>query len=353
MPSAAQPQTVSWLTGKNNGGARRLVAYRGTLAGRALRLHYSFDGWQEPARETKLEPVEEGLAVAELTDVDDHLSLECAVTDGAWWDNNAGVDYRLWITFDPLDSHLHVSGRGWGALGVASLRTAMASAGMSRGISSWIDNAALDRVDLATAGLYPLVWIRPYQTSRAEIRKRLRAGAVGLKLHPTLDDYRADDLDLDQYLEIAADTGCPVACHSAPGDADPDHIRRLAERFPAVPIILYHTYLGPREGRRRAARHAREQPNLYLETSWCQWREVFRLVVEVGLERVLFGSDAAIDGPWHYRRQPPNVEAAETYNGGLLSLARALGPESAGKVMGDNARRLFGLKREELARPTA
>jgi predicted TIM-barrel fold metal-dependent hydrolase len=176
-----------------------------------------------------------------------------------------------------------------------------------------------------------------------EVRARLASGFIGLKLHPTVDDYRADDHDLDPYLELAAEVGCPVASHSAPGDADPDHIRRLAERFPTVPVILYHTYLGPQEGRRRAAQHVCEQPNLYLETSWCRWREILHLVEETNAERVLFGSDASVDGPHHYCRHPPNVEGQETYNEGLVPLTRALGPTSARLVLGDNARRVFGL----------
>jgi len=172
----------------------------------------------------------------------------------------------------------------------------------------WIDNSALDEIDLEATGLWPLVWVRPGDTPPDEVRARLAAGAVGLKLHPTVDVYRADDPALDSYLAIAAEAGCPVACHSAPGDTDPDYIRRLAERFPMVPLILYHTYLGPAEGRRRAAEHVREQPNLYLETSWCSWRTVLWLVEEVSPDRVLFGSDAAVDGPHHYCRHPPNVE---------------------------------------------
>jgi len=123
----------------------------------------------------------------------------------------------------------------------------------------------------------------------------------------------------------------------------PDFIRRLAERFPTVPIILYHTYLGSHEGRRRAAWHVREQPNLYLETSWCDWQTVVELVEAVGAERVLFGSDASVDGPHHYCRHPPNVGGRETYNQGLVSLVRALGARAARQVLGDNARRLFGL----------
>ena len=342
-PPAATRSPVSWLTAKASRTTAAHVIYRGRLSGRDLRLRYGFDGWQEPVREVRLEPIGAGLARSEPLPLDGHITLDCVVTDGRQWDNNNGADYRLWIRFDPLDAHLHVSGKGSGDLGFASLQSAMASAGVRQGIVSWIDNRMLDQIKDTTSGLFPLVWVRPDDTPRDEVRARLAASGVGLKLHPTVDDYRADDYMLDPYLEIAADLGRPVACHSAPGDADPDFIRRLAERFPTVPIILYHTYLGPSEGRRRAAQHVREQPNLYLETSWCCWQTVVELVETVGAGRVLFGSDASVDGPHHYCRHPPNVEGRETYNQGLVALVRALGPRAARQVLGGNARRLFGL----------
>src|SRR4029453_4615901 len=205
-----------------------------------------------------LEPVEPGLAVSEPLAVTGHISLDCVVTDGNRWENNLGADYRLWIDFEPLDGRMPGSGRGSGELGISSLRTAMASAGIGYGIVSWFENRALDRLKGLTNDLFPLVWVRPGETSVEEVRSRLADGFIGLKLHPTVDDYRADDRALAPYLEIAVEVGCPVACHSAPGEADPDHIRRLAERFPMVPVILYHTYLGPWEGRRRAAVNVRE-----------------------------------------------------------------------------------------------
>jgi len=336
------PARISWLGGAAD-GSQRWIAYHGELEGPGLRLHYGFDGWQEPVQEVAMETVEPGLSIAEIDQLDGHLRVDCAITNGDQWDNNGGYDYRLWIGFDALDAHQHVSGGGAGALGIRSLGTAMASAGIVAGVSSWIDNRALDHVDRAAARLFPLVWIRPGDTSVAEVKRRLADGAVGLKLHPTVDDYQADDPRLDPYLEAATRSGCPVACHSAPGDADPDHIRRLAERFPDTPVILYHTYLGPEEGRLRALEHALEQPNLYLETSWCRWQMVRRLIRTVGPDRILFGSDASVDGPAHYHRHPPNVEGFETYNEGLISLVGSLDRETASKVMGDNARRLFHL----------
>src|SRR4029453_13984451 len=235
-----------------------------------------------------LEPVEPGLAVSEPLAVTGHISLDCVVTDGNRWENNLGADYRLWIDFEPLDGRMPGSGRGSGELGISSLGTAMASAGIGYGIVSWFENRALDRLKGLTNNLFPLVWVRPGETSVEEVGSRLAGGFVGINPHPAVDEYHADDHDLDRYIEIAAEIGCPVACHSAPGEADPDHIRRLAERFPPGPGILDHTFFGPTEGRRRAAVHVREQSNLYLESSWCEWREVLQLVEETNVERMLF-----------------------------------------------------------------
>jgi hypothetical protein len=58
---------------------------------------------------------------------------------------------------------------------------------------------------------------------------------------------------------------------------------------------------------------------------------------------VLFGSDGAVDGPWHFVRKPPNVEGRQTYNDVLLTLARELDAASARRVLRDNTSRLFGL----------
>jgi hypothetical protein len=335
---------LCWYGPAESDGRRR-VAYRGRLAGQNLRLHYGFDGWKKKGgQEAPLERIDgTGPAVSEPLDVDGHLTVEACITDGEAWDNNHGVDYRLWVGVDPVDGHMHASGTGQGAFGRPSLEVAMASAGMVAGIVSWYDNEATQRLVGSGPGLYPLVWVTPGTTPVDELADRLTNGFVGIKLHPTLDGYPGDDPALDPYLEVAAAAGRPVAVHSAPGDADPDHIRRLAERHPSVPVILYHTYLGPAEGRRRAVRYLGEHPNLYLESSWCRWKTVLRFVEQVGPERVLFGSDASVDGPAHYRRQPPNVEGAETYNDGLLALVKVLGPEATEAVLAGNTRRVFRL----------
>ncbi|MDX1621107.1 MAG: amidohydrolase family protein [Nitriliruptorales bacterium] len=336
--------TVSWWRPAVPGAERGLVAYRGYLAGGApLTLHYGFDGWEGGAFDASLEPVGGGVHVAAVPGLADHWTLDLVVTDGERWDDNYGLDYRLWIGVDPVDSHVHASGLGMGDRRADSLHAAMRSAGITQAIVSWRDNRFVDWLIGERQDLYGLVWVRPRKTSLEEVDRRLSTGHVGLKLHPSFDRYRANHPALDPYLELAAHHQVPVAVHSAPGNSDPDLIRRLAERWPSVEVVLYHTYMGPYEGRDRAIRHTLELPNLHLETSWCVWEEALRIIEQVGANRVLFGSDAAVDAEHHYVRQPPNVEGRQTYNVGMVELARRIGRDGARQVFADNTRGLFRL----------
>jgi hypothetical protein len=350
-PGPAGPGPLHWVPGHRG----RRVGYTGRLAGRpGLRLHFGVDGWRPPLWDVPFVPPAAGPPagppVAELPDLADHLAVDCVVLADGDVDNNDGADYRLWLDLEPLDSHLHVIDAGSGRMGFAALRTALASAGITRGLISWQDNKVVDRLTAGVPWLRRLVWVVPGRTPVAEVSRRLADGHLGLKLHPSFDRYPADDRRLDPYLRVAARAGVPVTVHSAPEESDPDRIRRLAERFPDLPVVLYHTYLGPPEGRRRAARHARAQANLYLETSWCAADEVLRLVDEVGPDRVLFGSDGAVDGPGHFVR--PNLGVGQTYNDALLTVVRTLAPPDAALVLRDTTRRLFRLDGPAPSRPS-
>jgi uncharacterized protein (TIGR03086 family) len=353
-PPPRYDRPLQWLAPPAQRAGRARLRYTGRLAaeGRALVLHVGHDGWSKP-RNVRMERVGDHRWEAEVP-TEEWQVLDCVVRDGAGGcDNNDDADYRLWIGLDPVDAHVHVRAPGGDALGFDSLRTAAYSGGMTHALVSWTDNDFVEIAAAAVPWLTPLVWVRPGGPDPDSVRQRLAAGAAGLKLHPAYDAYPADTPGLDPYLKVAADARVPVTVHSSPGPADPDLIRRLAERFPTVRFVLYHTFLGPLEGRRRASRHARQLPNLYLETSWCSSGEAARLVDEVGPGRVLFGSDAATDGPQHFVRRPPNIELTENYNGGLVKLARRLAPEVTRKLLEDNTRALFGVPRPEYGVPVS
>jgi predicted TIM-barrel fold metal-dependent hydrolase len=338
---------VAWLVAASQRRTDARLRYSGPLAADGVRLsvHLGYDGWQQPVQDVSMQRQADGSWVATLPEAAGHHVVDFVVQDeaGDRSDNNDGANYRLWLELDPVDSHVHARSSGMEEMGFRSLQIALASGGVTHAVVSWQDNRFVDRVATDKPWLSKLVWVRPGRTRVEGVRRRLKDGAVGLKLHPAYDNFQADTPRLDPYLEAAAAAEVPVTVHSSFGPSDPDLIRSLAERFPAVPVVLYHTYLGPGDGRRRASRHAQEVPNLYLETSWCRSAEVEQLVDEVGADRVLFGSDAAVDGPYHFVRNPPNIEMVENYNQGLLTLAQRLDADVLRAVLQDNTRRLFRL----------
>ena len=334
-----QTDVVTWH------GDRQHVAYRGYLADApGVRVRFATDGWRDPVVEAQMEPDGHGAAIAWLGDrIDGGVAVDLSFTDGDRWDNNYGANYRLWVDVEPVDCHLHAADGGLGRLGFQSLGAALRSAGITAGVVSSMGNCLTHELLATTARLNRLVWVRPHNPTLDWAVEMLVDGYVGVKLHPSHDSFMADDMEIDPYLIAVRNSGKAVAVHSAPGHSDPDLIRRLAERFPSVPFVLYHTYLGPPEGRWRAVRHAQELGNLYLETSWCTFDDILQFVDAVGPDRVLFGSDAAVDGPGHYVSTPANVGGNTTYNSILVALAHHWPRDVTEKVLAGNARRLFCL----------
>jgi uncharacterized protein (TIGR03086 family) len=347
---------LEWETPAGGRTPSGRVRYRGPLAeaDRALQLHLGLDGAGPPFDVVPLERDDDGSWTGEVSGTEGHVLLDGAVaTEAMDWDNNGGANYRLWVDLDPVDAHVHARTRGLESMGFDSLRIALASGGMTHGLVSWQDNGFVDEVAGGVPWLTRLVWVGPKGPDVDDVRRRLAEGAAGLKVHPSYDEYPADTPLLDPFLAVAAERGVPVTVHTAPGPSDPDLVARLAERHPDVPVVLYHTFLGFPEGRRRAARHAQRLANLYLETSWCSSAEVERLLGEVGPERVLFGSDAAVDGPEHFVRRPPNIELTENYNQSLLRLAQRLPEATLRALLEENTRRLFRLPAPTVPAPEA
>ena len=267
-----------------------------------------------------------------------------------------------WSCDDVIDCHGHLGAfRGYD-LSTPTLLANIRRFGVRRVLVSNIDGAALDEtanVDeteanrrcLETLRAHPdvlggLLWARPENGSieRLEpfVGERLPSGErafVGVKFHPEMNHFPADDGRVDPYLAFCARHGLPAVFHcDQPGsNSSPERIHAAARRAPTVPVVLYHMVFegGPHGPAIDACRAAMDSgdANLYLETAQADPAGVVEAVRAVGAERVLFGTDATYYGAEHYERYEPMVDL----------LRRELPAEEFRAVMGGNARRLFRL----------
>lgn len=190
-----------------------------------------------------------------------------------------------------------------------------------------------------------LVWVRPNDGSPQVIEKflnqKLPDGSpvfVGMKFHPEMNHFKADDESVDAYLDLCAKYQIPAVFHSgrSPSNSSPERIYDIAKRHPQVSIVLYHMgAFGPHESAIRIAEQAlkHQDAKLYLETSQVDPDSVLMAVRSVGSDHVLFGTDACYYGKDHYASYEKLIEV----------LKRGLTKEDAEKVLNGNAERLFKL----------
>lgn len=221
------------------------------------------------------------------------------------------------------------------------------------GTTANTDELTTNRVTVETVRKYPgklrgLIWTRPKDGSPAQIEPMLGETLsatdksrifVGLKIHPEMNDFPADDPRVDGYLALCEKYRLPAVFHSGKKGTTsaPEKIYAAARRHPRVAVILYHMGFGRDHANALAvAKEAatKRDAQLYVETAQADPEAVLQAIKDLGAERVLFGTDATYYGRDHYAR----------YDALLARLKRELSAEDYGKVVRGNAERLFGLK---------
>lgn len=170
------------------------------------------------------------------------------------------------------------------------------------------------------------------EEAHAEIRRCFtELGFRGLKLHPWFTGFLVNSPIMDPICELAAEYGKPIFFHTGtpPGSA-PLQVGVLAERHPNVVFVLAH--LGLPDLWTEAVAAAKRNPNLYLETAGAHSLSIVKAVENVGADRVLYGSDAPFGGPQNVLFQRDKL------------LMLDLSEEALGKIMGQNAKRIFGIE---------
>ncbi|MBS7656607.1 MAG: amidohydrolase family protein [Candidatus Bathyarchaeia archaeon] len=114
---------------------------------------------------------------------------------------------------------------------------------------------------------------------------------VGVKLHPLAHAVNPKGVNGKKVFESALDLGVPVMVHTGTGGpwALPSTLISVAMEFPKLKIILAHS--GGQLYSDEAALAAKLCPNIYLETSWIPSITLLSFGKNIGVNRIMFGSD--------------------------------------------------------------
>ncbi len=272
----------------------------------------------------------------------------------------------VWAEYRIIDIHAHIGSFKDYDLSTPTLMSNIERYGIRLALISNIDGAELpgttlnlDEIKANQATVehvrrYPdqlrgLAWTRPEDGSPANVEPFLQESLstgpdkrvfVGMKFHPDMNHFAANDPRVDGYLQLCEKYKIPAVFHCGSDDSSnsaPQKIYAAARRHPTVPVILYHMgFLGPHGSAIATVKEAltKKDAQLYLETSQADPEAVMQAITELGSERVLFGTDATYYGKEHYNK----------YEVMMARLQKELAAEDFAKVVRGNAERLFGLR---------
>ena len=180
----------------------------------------------------------------------------------------------------------------------------------------------------------------PMKISNEKLMSDLRGGAMGVKIHPILQEIEADSDEVMRAVEIISTYSKPILLHAGqatyytPAEgkakfaeyASIIKIERLISTFPDANFIIGHA------GLREIISTIELLPkykNTYVDTSFQPPEAIKALISSFGSERVLFASD------WPYGMRKPAILAAKEACGNDISLQKA--------ILHDNAARLLRL----------
>ncbi len=151
------------------------------------------------------------------------------------------------------------------------------------------------------------VWVKPLTETVTEELEQLiaenRDVIYALKLHPYHSKISPVDKKTLPYLELAKKYRLPVVSHTGCGPEDaPVHVYEAAKLFPEIPFVMVHMGLG--SDNKEALELLGKADNLYGDTAWVPVETTIEAVRRYGSSKMMFGSDAPIDGVDTYRCNP-------------------------------------------------
>lgn len=202
-----------------------------------------------------------------------------------------------------------------------------------------VNEAALDFSRKYPGRICPLVWVMPHTGGAgSEFRKFIssnRRAVYGLKFHPFSNQAPIDSDFCDPYIKLAAEFDLPVVVHTASSDeSSPARVAVMAQKYPGLRFLLVHMglYTDNEESISLILRH----PNLYGDTTWVRPEKTMELIMQGGIDKIMFGTDAPIGEMDIY--SSPDVQ---TY---IREWRSVLRNADYNKLMHENAELFFAIK---------
>ncbi len=229
------------------------------------------------------------------------------------------LDVEAWIRYPKIDVHCHAGGgEAPGDSLVAEgdllgVREMWCSRPISGGrIAPMEDVRRQNDQVLRAMARHPtriqgLCFVIPgyYKEAVAEVERCLDAGMMGIKLY---NQYRINDPIVWPVIELAVERRVPILEHAGYISA-PEHLEKqplishgvhfsdVSQKHPEA--MLIHAHISGGGDWERTVRAMRDaSPNVYIDTSGSNLDDgqIEFAVAELGVERVLFGSDGTMAG---------------------------------------------------------
>lgn len=188
-------------------------------------------------------------------------------------------------------------------------------------------------------------WIKPLTEQPDEEFVRLirenRDVIYAIKLHPFHSLVAPDDERLESYYQIAAEYDLPIVSHTG-GRQEAMSIRlyNAAKAHPELNFVMVHMDLGT--DNLEAIELLGKLTNLYGDTTWVSIESTAEAIRRWGSEKILFGSDAPIDGKDTYLHNRTGDRSL--YQAYFHEFRDMVSAWEYDNVMYKNAQRLFGIR---------
>ena len=187
------------------------------------------------------------------------------------------------------------------------------------------------------------MWVNPYE-SISTIEPMLKDNidiVKAIKIHPFHSNLRFDCEQIQAYIKLAQKYKLPVVTHT--GNTKCDDVQLvydMAKSYPDVNFVMVHMGLGTDNS--QAIELIAKLPNLYGDTTWVSVDSTLKFLSVCGDDKLLFGSDAPIDGKDTY---PDNGKGDRSlYQAYFNEFKDMVSKETYDKIMYKNAMKLFDIK---------